>query len=597
MFDLKYVRRGNIGPNFVVTVDPVLVRKAKKRAMSMEDDGSFGAAHSTGLGPYSPLEVSRLQRTIGNSQTAVLLQREAAKQKAKPVIKELTEEEKTAAEAYDANAQKILANVPATVLSWNGGQQKGGINTPARRRNLLEAGTAYFGSPEATATHFAAIGPVAVPGNPMMHASAKARLESVRAAVKQSTPGAPNEDGSPGPVQPGMDIPSSNQAFAFRHNYDEPMTFKGDSMHELGFAIDYDAYNLPRIGKGESAELIRIVTGAAIGDKLGEYGQRRGTITKIGKQTEKDPDAILNAQESAFLSKIPVVAREMSAMSLTFQNSLGPNKAALLDLRTSYINACDELLQAGYDKVNAGKNADKLQAAAERKAAAETSIAEARIKLPPLIAPWTNAVSSAEKGLKDTLQSSAAAGVNPASPPTKDQVVAMINGLETTLSSTKQIRQRIKGAEVAPDSPDDKKIKKLEAKYLLASEGTALERLQRIDDLVSLRKPLLQAILGVAERLARIKKLQDGFIDLKAVLGEPDPSPRKKGSAPKVLDQVNSPPLAQLADKGFFRTQTVGEKFLVELAKHGFDMGLAWGGETVDSMHMELVVGAGGAIG
>ena len=55
--------------------------------------------------------------------------------------------------------------------------------------------------------------------------------------------------------------------------------------------------------------------------------------------------------------------------------------------------------------------------------------------------------------------------------------------------------------------------------------------------------------------------------------------------------------MAQLLERGYFNPhdpvagrEHFNAEFLVALARHGFDLGFAWGGESTDSMHMELVV-------
>ena len=61
----------------------------------------------------------------------------------------------------------------------------------------------------------------------------------------------------------------------------------------------------------------------------------------------------------------------------------------------------------------------------------------------------------------------------------------------------------------------------------------------------------------------------------------------------------SNPSLAQMIESGFFNPGKPGPgaddggnfdaKFIQEMAKHGFDAGLAWGGAATDSMHFELV--------
>lgn len=105
-------------------------------------------------------------------------------------------------------------------------------------------------------------------------------------------------------------------------------------------------------------------------------------------------------------------------------------------------------------------------------------------------------------------------------------------------------------------------------------------------------------LLGVKARLARIAALKLKLADMTFLFGTPR---AVKGGRPGTTEVADSPSMAQLVEKGFFRMDAssryqINARFLVELARHGFDMGVAWSGESEDSMHMELVVGKGAAV-
>jgi hypothetical protein len=62
---------------------------------------------------------------------------------------------------------------------------------------------------------------------------------------------------------------------------------------------------------------------------------------------------------------------------------------------------------------------------------------------------------------------------------------------------------------------------------------------------------------------------------------------------------ADTPSMGQLVESGFYTPGKPGAgprdvgnfdaKFIQEMAKHGFDAGVAWGGPYTDSMHFELV--------
>jgi hypothetical protein len=75
--------------------------------------------------------------------------------------------------------------------------------------------------------------------------------------------------------------------------------------------------------------------------------------------------------------------------------------------------------------------------------------------------------------------------------------------------------------------------------------------------------------------------------------GEPEP-PVQPAPRPTTRHVVSSPSLAQLFERGWFTPGTGGERwgvdFALSMARHGFEGGYVWGGESQDSMHFELVV-------
>ena len=484
-------------------------------------------------------------------------------------------------------------SIPEAVLGGAGGAD---IHSPARRRNLLDSGKDYFGSYDATVSHFAAIESVDVPGKPLMHKAAKGRLEAARSAVKAPVPGPVNEDGTPGAPIPGGEIPSSTTAFQFRHKLDTVQPIGSLWMHDLGFAIDYDALNLPRIGRGESAELLSIVTGAPPNAQLGAYETRRPTVSAMGKATEADPNAVPDAKGAALLTKIPEEASRLAAASKAFQGSLGSNTAVFLELRSKYFEAQDGLDQAKKNTTKA-KTPDDKTSAASAVTAAVAEVDKVKAAVPPAIKPWTDAVDHAKVDLDKVVKDASPAGVDPAKIPDDSTInYGLIPVLTTIETQAGSLLKTLKGAD--PKKPEADKILAWETKLGLASDGSTGDRIGRIVENAKLRKQRLVALIGVKTRLARIESLKLKLADMTFLFGTPG---RSKGQRPGTAAAADSPSMAQLVEKGFFRMDAssqyqINSRFLVELARHGFDLGVAWGGESEDSMHMELVVGKGGAV-
>ncbi|WP_258725050.1 hypothetical protein [Cellulomonas sp. NS3] len=506
-----------------------------------------------------------LQRQAGNRAVAAAVARLHTGAGAPVVQRELSDDE----------ALEATRSLPAPVQSGNGGGAP--LADDAHRREFLRAGREWFGSHDATIAHFRAIRATAAPGSPQLHPDAAARLEAAAAEV-------------------GGRVPASSTAFALRSRFTAATHLGGASMHTLGYAIDYDAYNMPRIGRTETAELVATVMGAPSNLRLGEYSARRGVIERTGDATASaaaaaaaapapaTPDGAAAAApaptdagpaaagpaatpadpaSAALLARIPVESARLSATSTGFQGSLGGQGAAFLELRTRYFEAAP---------------ADRPAILAQ---------------VPAVIAPWTTAITTAEQAIGTAAQ---AAGLTAATIPAARALSTEVTRLQAIPREVARQR-RPRGAGPEPVAAELTRLAGLERTAGVDPAAppppTYDERTARVVAAAAARVTLLEPLVGARERLARLTSLR-------GLLGRADflfgAANRPRGGARPGTDRVvSSPSMAQLLEHGFYTTGTgqdghVSVDFLVALARHGFDIGGAWGGESTDSMHMELVV-------
>jgi hypothetical protein len=471
--------------------------------------------------------VLRLQRTAGNAATAQLLASST------PVVQR---------DLDDAAALTAVGTLPAHVLSGGGGVS---IASDDSRREFLRAGKEWFGSYEATLEHFRGIEQTTIPGQPYLHRAAKERLEAVMATL--SGPG-----------------PSSTVAFSFRKAFTADTHYTPASMHTLGYAIDYDAYNMPRIGNNDTAELLRLVGNKGVSHaELGEYSARRDLIRKTGDATAAGEAAPAGSAE--LLDQIRSESPRLSDSSQAFQASLGSAKDDFLELRTQYFEATDK----------------------DAKAAVLA-------KVPALLKPWFDAIVAEEQRIT---AAATAAGLDPAALPTKAVLTARVAAIGKAKTDAAAALKTAKGVEPKPAAAVWKKLPGWEKTTGTDGQGTFAERIQKIMDAAPLFAAALEPVVGGKEILARLTSLRTKLAQPAYLFGT---AKKKKGDRPTTTSVVSDPSAAQLLERGYFnpkdpvaRREQFNAEFMVALAQHGFDLGMAWGGESTDSMHMELVVPKG----
>ncbi|MGW4095814.1 hypothetical protein [Mycobacterium sp. NPDC004974] len=458
-------------------------------------------------------------------------------------------------ELSDEAALEATRSLPDRVQKGNGGHA---LADDTQRREFLRSGREWFGSYDATLDHFNGMTAASVPGNPLVAAETKPRIE---AAVNEVH----------GQVPP-LDV-----AFSFRSAFTAATHLNSLSMHTLGYALDYDPTKLPRIGRDETAELIRTVTGSVSNLQLGDYGTRRNLIERMGQDTEAREAAQQQPAPDADASPVvPAPAHErllttirsesdrLTATSAAFQESLGAQKEAFLQLRTRYFQAAVR---------------DRPAVLAE---------------VPAVITPWLGALSTAEANITTA---ATAAGFTIASLPAARVVRSDLDRLGNVADRAQAVAA--KGGDMTPTKSQAYQIAQW-ARALAPTVVTPPEdasfavSAQHYADAATARIALLQPLWGAKERLAVITHLRTLLENPLFLFGT---AITPKGGTPTTKAEVSAPSVAQLLERGFYSVGSkapgataVSPDFLVALARHGFDVGASWTGEYTDSMHMELVV-------
>ncbi|WP_154402897.1 hypothetical protein [Nocardioides speluncae] len=461
---------------------------------------------------------------------------------------------------------KAIADVdslPAVVLSGGGIV---GLNSLEQKRNFLIVMHSWFKSDEATLAHFAEVKSCNIPGGGALHKDAQVRLEAVAAKL-----------GDKMPKSPGVGM-------QFRTAFNPTMTMSGASMHTLGYAIDYDANQMPRVGRKTMAQLVKSATGRPSNLQLGSYESRRALIKTMGEMSQL-PDDDKKKQEffaskaaTELIDKVGTETARLGTTSTMFQQSLGDQRDAFFALRDEMADAKD---------------------LAARKAV--------MAKLPPVIKPWLDSIARAEA----ELDGRAKAALTPeelAKPlPTDGTLNARQAALQQRQTKIDKALADLKAQGKLELPADSAELPKGLAKDLASWSkdlgtfpGTVGDQLVKLSETAATRRAALGALVGAANEREQLTKLRKDLEDPTFVFG----NPRRDKKSGKVETPVvaDTPSAAQMVEKGFFnptsaptsKSLSFGAQFMQELMKQGFDVGGAWAGESTDSMHMELVVGRPG---
>ena len=419
------------------------------------------------------------------------------------------------------------------------------LSTTEKKLAFLVHMRSYFATDAETIEHFKKFRRVELrkkgtPTKLILHDEAATRLEAVR-------------DELPAGSMPSTDIgwPRGTPSLHGRAGL--------YNLHDLGFAVDFNATETPNLTDVRQKDLILLVTG---GQAWQNGGWVEGEYADMAKRTEQrsvmaDPDP--KSELGKKLAKVESEAKAASARSEAFRTSV--DATALLDLR-----------------------AKRRKNAAAWAAADDAALAK-------VIQPWTKAVDDDYAKNTKTLQ---AAGFDVASLKHGDELTAEKNAVSAAATAAAAFRKGVKG-----DTLTDAQRKSVDALITKltglvkpgAAAGTApatdADRLKVIDELAAAATKRLGGYGAIAWR-ERLERLQGSLKDAGWVLG---------GADTRVVD----PSPAQLVDLGFFtlrdhsRSAPGGKAqpgafdipFIKAMAKHGFNQ-LSNSSTPVDSMHFEL---------
>ena len=470
-----------------------------------------------------------LQRAAGNAAVSrALLQREMTEEQAAEKVKGLT-----------------------TVTAGGGGVP---ITTDSHRSHFLRAGKDFFGSYDATIGWFSSIRAAAVPGGIFLHDSAAKRLEAVNAAM-------------------GKEMPGRGGGFQLRAEFTANTHYSRLSHHTLGLAVDYDPKDMVKIGSprtevnaagntvetSHNSDFLQAVTGEQSHADLTD-ANRRALIKQMGDTTAAGGELGKVKGADQLLANITSETDRMASASAAFQKSLGDQRDKFLALRDRYL---------------AAKNPGEKKQVME--------------EVPAAVQPWVDALGNAEQSLRGT---ATAAGLDPDKLPSEAVLNGRVAAKRKTAQAATDMGLRYKPAEGEEPKPltdkDRAVLEGWEKELGLGGTETPLLRCAYVAAVSDAHARNLATVAGADVKLKRYAELK------KMLVSDPvwlfGTSKGKKES---------NPSLAQMVESGFFNPGKPGPgtddggnfdaKFIQEMAKHGFDVGFAWGGAATDSMHFELV--------
>jgi hypothetical protein len=441
-----------------------------------------------------------------------------------------------------------------------------GLQTVEQRRNFLLGMRVFFGSDKATLDHFAAIREVAgLKGTTtFLHEEAASRLLAVQAEIGKDK--MPSSDGN---------------GWSFRHTFEAGFVQTIGNLHTLGFAIDYNAAQMPHLGqRGEtvdprSMDLISLVSKRSAqmdlsidtGDpKKNKAFDPLAAIRGIGDATmsgdaKRQAEHLARPEVALFLAKVSSEVKALSAASEGFRGSLGEkNKERFLALKKEYL---------------AATTPDARQAVMDQ--------------MEDVLAPWLKEVDAARDAVAAKLTQ---AGIAAA-----DTTEADLEGQSKGATSLAAKLARQLKAREGKKPPTGKQAEALRAvldearpalgqQGPLAADADLVAELARLAVLAAERAKVLGPVPAQKRWWDRMVALRKGLTS--------DPSllfPRLEKGKEKL--EVGLPPMTQLIEHGFFtlkehstRGAAFGEDFFVSMVKHGFYPGAAY--SHPDSMHFEL---------
>ncbi|MBM0744539.1 DUF4157 domain-containing protein [Phormidium sp. CLA17] len=444
---------------------------------------------------------------------------------------------KSAMEAFDARLPDFVKQIKF-------------LNLPEQRAAFFQEMRAYFGTDENTVAHFARMRKANVKGaTTWLHDKAATRLEAVQAEL-----------GDAMPTSGGVGWPRAECKLSGKQGL--------GNLHNIGYAVDYNAYQTPHLKDQRILDMIQIVTG---GSASLSYETPKGLDTRqvgetfTGGTDEEKAKLEADPKVKEWLDNIGKGVETLSKTSEDFRASLTTtnDKKEVVDLAPKL----QELREKWFAAI-AAKNEEEKQAV----------LAE----LLKVIKPWLDKVETQRKTTEKKITD---VGLNPADLPSDKKLTAAITAVQGLAKRMQTLQDKLgatlkkgQGTQVDKLIAEARKLL-AEAVHPLADDAAAVAELNRLLNLVNQR----QAALVQKKWLDRVSTLQG------ALTG--NPSFVFGATADKA---VSNPPLTQLVDQGFFTLRgkpgtgkgAFDVNFVKSMAKHGFNLGATW--STPDSMHFEL---------
>lgn len=467
---------------------------------------------------------------------------------------------------------------------------RGGVVKPLQtfdqRRWFLASMRPWFGSDDATLAHFRDIVPSGLPGNVFVHKDAANALAAVKAEVGEDK------------------MPSPENGFAFRGSFTSETKIDRGSMHTIGWAMDFDAVDMPRLGFGkkgaESATLVKLATGQQPNMVATDPNKRRELIRKMGEMSKLAEDDAKRQQFFAqndvkdFLAKIDTESDRLSDASSKFKDSLGANKSELLSLRPKYFAAqkakadaaaARTKLMNSLGKTPKPETAEKVEAADKLVKEASDEVERIAARVRELVKPWVDLANAEEARVRERVN---AAGVTDLDKiPDNNAVQTELANLRTVVAAVDAMTKRWKegppkNAKTA--AADEVKLTGWEKSFGPVEGSDVPSKLGALRQALNARVGRSESLSGMKTRYARATALQKALGDIDRIFGT---------SMTPLADNLS---FVQLLEKGFWNPKDTAKGksgfnalFIKTMAKHGFDVGGNWEGATTDSMHFELV--------
>jgi hypothetical protein len=450
------------------------------------------------------------------------------------------------------------------------------LTLPEQRAAFFQEMRAYFGTDEKTIDHFARLRKANVKGaTTWLHDEAATRLEKVQAEIGEARM----------PASGGVGWPRAECTLAGKQGL--------GNLHNMGYAVDYNAYQAPHIKDQRTLDLIQIVSGRSpslnYGTPAGLDPRAIGETFTYGSDEDKEKLAA-DPKVQNWLAQVEREAQALGKASEDFRRSL-QTKAddgatvdqapKLQELRQKWFATKARVKEAKNKEKKARKKEDK-EKAREETVKIEAELETIKTELLVVIKPWLDKVTAQKTGMEAKIT---AVGLDPSNLPSAKKLDSAITAAQSLGKRMEALRSKL-GAELKKGqrSQVDKLI--TEGRKLLeesganpADDAAAVSELQRLAGLVDKR----QTALVQKKWLDRINSLQTALnTDPAFVFGD------------SAKQTVKDPGMAQLVDTGFFTLQgeakagkeAFGVDFVKSMVKHGFSHGGTW--STPDYMHFEL---------